>query len=97
MTLVTPLPSLLRAYAQDAANAQMRAACRKIWSEDDYNLACSTQERLIRACYGRPADNQDHLCFIRFSVAEGMQKVGTFHLKSKFDRVLQEIDQRIGA
>ena len=40
---------LAMAAAKDAANAQMRKAGRKAWSEDDYNLACKTLERLYGA------------------------------------------------
>jgi len=34
------------AAATDAANASMRAAGRKVWSEEDYNSACDTFDRL---------------------------------------------------
>ena len=64
-----PRPAFLRASAQDAANAQMRRAGRTSWNEDDYNLAVSTLDRLIRACYGRDAD-QDNARFMRFQQAE---------------------------
>lgn len=98
MTKMTPLPSLIRASAQDAANMQMRRDGRSAWSEDDYNLACSTQERLIRACYGKPSDHNDpNRCYIRFGIAERMQRDGTFHLKSDYDAVLAEIEQIMGA
>jgi hypothetical protein len=38
--------ALAMAAARDAANRQMRAAGRTAWSEDDYELACATFERL---------------------------------------------------
>jgi hypothetical protein len=37
---------LARAAAFDAANAQMRAAGREHWSEEDYILCCQTENRL---------------------------------------------------
>jgi hypothetical protein len=37
---------LARAAATDAANRQMRAAGRKVWSREDYDLACETFARL---------------------------------------------------
>lgn len=92
---MNPLPSLLRASAWDAANRQMREAGRTKWSEDDYNLACSEQERLIRACYGRPGDNQPELCYIRFQIAEVWQKAGDIHLDDDWAEVLEDIEAAI--
>jgi hypothetical protein len=37
---------LARAAATDAANRQMRAAGRKVWSREDYDLACEMFARL---------------------------------------------------
>lgn len=73
---LNPLPSLIRASAFDAANAQMRKACRKAWSDADADPATETQERLIRSCYGRPGDNQPDMCYIRFGVAERLERAG---------------------
>lgn len=96
--IVAPLPSLIRASAQDAANAQMRKACRKAWNEDDWNLAAATQERLIRSCYGRPGDhNQPNSCFIRFQIAEQMERRGEFHLRSDLAVVNAAIEATLGA
>ena len=90
---MNPLPSLIRASAWDAANAQMRKACRKAWSEDDYNLACETQERLIRAAYGRPSDdNQPDLCYIRFQIAEQLERAGKFGLYDDVTEISATID-----
>lgn len=89
---LNPLPSLIRASAFDAANAQMRKACRKAWSEADADLAAETQERLIRSCYGRPGDNQPDMCYIRFGVAEQLERAGEFGLTSKITDVHARID-----
>ncbi len=94
MTALNPLPSLIRASAQDAANAQMRRECRAVWNEADWNLMCETQERLIRSCYGRPGDhNRDpNYVYIRFGLAEQMERRGEFHLKSDCAAILDQID-----
>lgn len=39
----------------DAANAQMRKACRKKWNRDDYNKAVEVQARFLRYL-GHPYD-----------------------------------------
>jgi len=41
-----PLPALAYAAATDRANAQMRAAGRRQWSEEDYNAAVAEYHRL---------------------------------------------------
>ena len=92
---LNPLPSFIRASAQDAATAQMRAANRTKWSKDDYDLACDTQDRLIASCYGRPGDNQPYMCFIRFSIAQRWQNAGKINIKSNWDEVLRQIEQEI--
>lgn len=93
MPAINPLPSLIRASATDAANMAMRKGCRKAWSEDDYNLACETQERLIRACYGYERDhNQPNMCFIRFGIAEQMERQGLFSLRSDVREIMATID-----
>jgi hypothetical protein len=94
---MNPLPSLIRASAQDAANAQMRAANRKKWDEADYDLACATQRRLTLACYGKPGENQREMAFIRFQVAEQWQRKGLIGLDSQWDDVLAEIDRALSA
>jgi hypothetical protein len=38
---------LARAAGQDAANASMRDAGRTSWSEEDYNVAVATMNRLM--------------------------------------------------
>jgi invasion protein IalB len=83
MAALIPLPSFLRASAQDAGNAHMRKACRTKWNNEDWNVMCDTQDRLIRSCYGRPGDhNQPDMCFLRFQIAEKMERQGKFSIKS---------------
>lgn len=93
MAALNPLPSFIRASAQDAANLQMRKANRTKWNEDDWNLMCETQERLIRSCYGSPRDhNEPNWCFIRFSIAERMEKAGEFSHTSKMPEINAAIE-----
>lgn len=94
---MNPLPSLLRASAWDAANQRMRDAGRSKWTRGDYNEAARTQERLIRACYGYASDQDKNIVYIRFQIAESLQRSGHFHLKSDFNEVLAYIDQSIAA
>jgi hypothetical protein len=94
MTAFSPLPSFLRASAQDKANAAMRKAGRAKWNDDDYNVAAATLDRLIRSCYGRPGDhNQPDMCFLRFQLAERMEKAGGFHHDSKLPDIAAIIDE----
>lgn len=86
-----PLPSFLRASAQDAGNMQMRTAGRTRWNDDDWNRACDEQERLTRACYGKPGDNDDRLCFIRFGIAEQWERQGLIGISSDWESVLAAI------
>jgi hypothetical protein len=39
--------AIASAAGQDAANRQMRAAGRKKWNEDDWNLACEVMKKLF--------------------------------------------------
>lgn len=89
---MVPLPSFIRASAWDAANASMRKGGRQRWSRADYNAAARTQERLVRACYARPSDSDDQLCFVRFSIAEAMERAGRFTIGTDFGAVNHEID-----
>jgi hypothetical protein len=91
---MNPLPSLVRASAWDAANMRMAAAGRSKWNRDDYNHAARTQERIIRTCYGRSGETKkDNACFIRFSIAEALDRAGLFTLQSDFAAVSREIDR----
>jgi hypothetical protein len=93
--MINPLPSLIRASAQDAATAAMRKAGRSSWSRDDFNVAAETQERLIRQCYGVVGENDPNMCFIRFSYAETMERRGEFHLKSKLGDIHDAINKAL--
>lgn len=91
-----PLPSLIRASAWDAGNIRMRKACRTKWDRDDYNRAAETQNRLVRACYGYKTDAPDSpMCFIRFSVAEQMERAGMFHVDSGMPEIHRAIDHAL--
>lgn len=94
---MNPLPSLLRASAWDAANRQAREAGRKAWNEDDYNLACETQERLFKSCYGRPGDNQPELCYIRAQIADAWHRAGHIGLDSNWPSVIDAIEDAMNA
>lgn len=90
---VTPLPSLIRASAWDAANMRAAKGGRKAWSRGDYNEAARTQNRLVRACYGRDGDDENSpMPFIRFGIAEQMQRAGMFGLNSDLRAVNAAID-----
>jgi hypothetical protein len=94
---MNPLPSLLRASAWDAANMRMRAAGRSKWTRGDYNEAARTQERLIRACYGRKSDQDKNVVYIRFQIAEQLERSGHLHLRSDMTAVHEYIDQVLAA
>lgn len=97
-TAINPLPSLIRAAAWDAASSSARRAGRAAWSEDDYNEACSTQERLITACYARKGEGAgDPRRYIRFSIAEQMERNGTFTLSSDITAISAAIDHALDA
>lgn len=62
---------------------QMRKACRTAWNRDDANKAAETLERLVRSIYGRASDhNQPDYCFLRFQIAERLEKGGKFNSNS---------------
>lgn len=95
---LTPLPSFIRASASDAANMRMRAAGRTKWNRADWNRMCEVQERLIRSCYGRPGDdNEPNRCYLRFQVAEQLEKRGDFGLRSDVTKVMSFIDAALAA
>jgi invasion protein IalB len=95
---LTPLPSLIRASASDAANMQMRKAGRSKWSRADWNKMCDVQERLIRSCYGRASDdNEPNRCYLRFQIAEQLEKRGDFGLRSDVTKVMSFIDAALAA
>lgn len=90
---LNPIPSWLRASAWDSGNMNMRKAGRMKWNLADWNVSSVTQERLIKGCYGRKSDhNEPNLCYIRFSVAEQMEKDGKFRHNSDLSAIMREID-----
>lgn len=89
---MNPLPSLLRASAFDAGNMHMRANGRAKWNDDDWNVMCDTQDRLITGCYGKPGDNEPQMKFIRFQIAEQAERRGEINLQSNWSDVLTAID-----
>lgn len=98
MTAVNPLPSLLRASAWDAGNSRMRKAGRSAWSLGDRNEAARTHNRLVRSCYGKAADPKGSpLAFIRFGIAEALQRDGRFTLTSKMADIHRMIDEAMEA
>lgn len=78
-----PLPSLIRASAWDAGNANMRAAGRKVWAYEDRIAAGDCQERLIRACFVRETDTDPRTAYVRFGYAEAMEKAGMLTITTK--------------
>jgi hypothetical protein len=92
---LNPLPSFLRASAQDAGNMHMRAACRSRWNEDDRNHAAETLERLVRGCYGRDGDNQPEMAFYRFQIAERLERAGKFNYRSKLADIQGAVDEAV--
>lgn len=93
MNSLPALPSFLRASAQDAGNMSMRKAGRTRWNDRDWNTAASTLERLVLAAYGREADhNEPRRCFVRFQIAEQMERAGQFRLNSNLKEIERTID-----
>lgn len=96
-TAINPLPSLIRASAFDAANMRIHKEGRSKWNDDDWNAMCDTQERLITACYGKKDDTDPNIKYIRFGIAEQMQREGLFTLRSKVADVFAVIEQALAA
>ena len=97
-TGINPLPSFVRASAQDAGNTHMRKAGRVKWDDDDWNVMCETQEQLIRSLYGRDMDhNNPDACYLRFQIAEQLEKRGEFGLRSDATVIMSRIDQLLAA
>lgn len=84
---LNPLPSFLRASAQDAANMQMRAAGRTRWNDDDWNQSADRLDRLIRSYYGKVGENEPNACFIRFTIAEQWEKARLIGTESDWAEV----------
>lgn len=87
-----PLPSLIRAAAWDAGNRSMMKAGRKVWNRADYNAAARFQNETIARCYGEGPTG-----FIKFGLAEAMQKVGLVTIGMKSKAFFKAIDDAYAA
>lgn len=87
MNALLPLPSLLRASAQDAASARMRKAGRTAWSRTDYNEAVRTLNRLCAVHYGKGIRGA-----YRFQVAEELERAGELFLSMPTEWFVAAID-----
>lgn len=93
-----PLPSLIRASAWDEGNRSMQRAGRKVWSRADYNVAARKQNELVIATHGRWFDREgSKLPFIRFQIAEQMERSGHFTVTSKYADICEDIDASLVA
>lgn len=92
-----PLPSFLLASAWDAGNMAMRKAGRTKWSRADFNAAAATQDRLVRACWGNKSDTDRNICFIRFQMAQQMERRGDIDMRSDLTEVHRVINEAIAA
>lgn len=87
-----PLPSLIRAAAWDIGNRSMSKAGRTVWNRADYNAAARFQNETIAKCYGDgPAG------FIKFGIAEAMERVGALHLGMKAKSFFAVVDAAYAA
>lgn len=90
---LNPLPSFLRASALDATNRQMRGAGRTCWNADDWDKAADELDQLIRSCYGNESDHDEpDRCFLRFQIAERMEREGLLGAFSGWSEVGAAID-----
>jgi hypothetical protein len=93
---ILPLPSLIRASSWDAGNESMRKGGRKVWSRKDYNAAAECQSRLIRSTYGLEGEDEK-LAFIRFSIAERLQKDGALHIGMTYRQFVTTFNEAVAA
>jgi hypothetical protein len=91
-----PLPSLIRASAWDAGNFSMQKAGRTKWSRKDANAAAETQDRLIKATFG-VAGEDERTAFIRFGIAEQLQKQGVLRLGMTYRQFVTAFNAAIAA
>lgn len=91
-TAMNPLPSLIRASSMDAGNFSMRDGGRSKWSDDDYNAACETFNRLVASCYGEGPDG----C-IKFAVAEHLERAGKLRLTMKHKEFFATVEAACAA
>lgn len=91
MNIMIPLPSSIRASAWDAGNAHMHRAGRTKWAWDDFTAASAEHERLVAVSYARPSDQRHHR-YVRFQIAEQMERAGIFTSTSLMTDILRQID-----
>lgn len=87
-----PLPSLIRAAAWDEGNRSMSRGRRTKWSRKDYVAACEKQHQLVRQCFG-----EGDTGFLRFGVAEQLEKAGVLALGMKAKAFYAEIEAHMEA
>lgn len=88
---MNPLPSLIRASAWDAGNLNMHNAGRSQWDWSDFTVASAEHERLVGLAYARPNDER-HERYIRFQIAEQMERAGLFTSTSLMTDIHRQID-----
>jgi hypothetical protein len=91
MNVMIPLPSSIRASAWDAGNAHMHKAGRTKWAWDDFTAASAEHERLVAVSYARPNDQRHHR-YVRFQIAEQMERAGLFTSTSSMADIHRQID-----
>lgn len=91
-----PLPSLIRASSWDAGNFSMQKAGRTKWSRKDYNAAAETQNRLVKATYGLPGEDE-RVAFLRFGIAEQLQRMGVLHLGQTYRQFIEAFNANCAA
>ncbi len=91
MNTMNPLPSFIRASAWDAGNASMTNGGRTNWDWTDFTVASAEHERLVGLSYARPNDER-HDRYIRFQIAEQMERAGLFTNTSSMTDIHRQID-----
>lgn len=93
---MNPLPSLIRASAWDAGNLSMHNAGRTKWDWTDFTVASAEHERLLGLAYARPNDER-HDRYLRFQIAEQMERAGLFTSTSLMTDIHRQIDQAMAS
>lgn len=94
--LLSPLPSLIRATAQEACDSQMKRFSRRHPNEDDKALILDTQDRLIRALFANASDGPgSKLCYLRFAMAERFERAGMIDPTHAPDDVIAMCDHAL--
>ena len=69
----------------------MHRAGRTKWAWDDFTAASAEHERLVAVSYARPNDQRHHR-YVRFQIAEQMERAGLFTSASSMTDILRQID-----